>query len=144
MHHIGKFIARIHEAQQKWLTGELSSAGLKGLVPSHGDVFAYLFEHNTATMAELADFAHRTCPTMTVLVDKLEALGLVRRRKSKDDTRKQIVSLTKEGASLRPVFEDISTRFISRLYDGVSDSEAAEVERILAKVLSNTEKGKTP
>jgi hypothetical protein len=35
-------------------------------------------------------------------------------------------------------------KFISRLYDGVSDSEAAEVECILAKVLSNTEKGKTP
>ena len=144
MHHIGKLIARIHEAQQKWLTDELASAGLKDLAPSHGDVLAYLFAHNTATMAELADFAHRTRPTMTVLVDKMEALGLVRRRKSKDDTRNQIVSLTKEGASLRPAFEDISKRFISRLYDGVSESDAAEVERILTKILSNTEKGKTP
>ena len=124
MYHIGKLIARIHEAQQKWLTDELASEGLKGLAPSHGDVLAYLFAHNTATMAE--------------------ALGLVRRRKSTDDTRNQIVSLTKEGASLRPAFEDISKRFISRLYDGVSESDAAEVERILTKILSNTEKGKTP
>ena len=144
MHHIGKLVARIHEAQQKWLTDELASAGLKGLAPSHGDVLAYLFSHGNATMAELADFAHRTRPTMTVLVDKMESLGFVRRRKSKDDTRRQIVSLTKRGESLRTVFEDISTRFISRLYDGVSDSDAAEVERILTKILSNTEKGKTP
>ena len=144
MHHIGKLVARIHEAQQRWLTDELESAGLKGLAPSHGDVFAYLFAHGSATMADLADFAHRTRPTMTVLVDKMESLGLVRRRKSKDDARNQIVSLTKHGESLRPVFEDISTRFISRLYDGVSDSDAAEVERILTKILSNTEKGKTP
>ncbi len=144
MHHIGKLIARIHEAQQKWLADELASAGLKCLAPSHGDVLAYLFTHGTATMAELADFAHRTRPTMTVLVDKMETLGLVCRKKSKEDTRNQIVSLTKDGESMRPAFEDISTRFISCLYDGVSDSDAAEVERILAKILSNTEKGKAP
>ena len=144
MHHIGKLIARIHEAQQKWLADELASAGLKGLAPSHGDVLAYLFTHGTATMAELAAFAHRTRPTMTVLVDKMESLGLVRRRKSKDDTRNQIVSLTSDGEALRPAFEDISRRFISRLYDGVPDSDAAKVERILAKILQNAEKGKTP
>jgi len=142
MHHIGKLIARIHEAQQKWLTDELESAGLKGLAPSHGDVLAYLFAHGTATMAKLADFAHRTRPTMTVLVDKMESLGLVRRRKSKDDTRNQIVSLTKDGASLRPAFEAISARFIAHLYDGVSEEEADTVERILSKILSNTLKTK--
>ena len=142
MHHIGKLIARIHEAQQKWLTDELASAGLKGLAPSHGDVLAYLFAHGSATMAALADFAHRTRPTMTVLVDKMESLGLVKRRKSKDDTRNQIVNLTKDGAALRPAFEDISARFISRLYDGVSEEEAETVERILSKILSNTQKTK--
>ena len=31
-----------------------------------------------ATMHELAAFAHRTRPTTTVLVDKLEEVGLVR------------------------------------------------------------------
>ena len=58
-----------------------------GAVPFTTDVLAYLFMHGAATMHELADFAHRTRPTMTVLVDKMEAAGLVTRRTSESDAR---------------------------------------------------------
>ena len=78
---------------------------------------------------------------MTVLVDKMVELGLVARRKSTTDTRSQIVSLTAKGEALRPAFEDISKRFVAMLYDGVSERDAAKVEKTLSKILSNTEKG---
>ena len=61
-------IGRIHELTQKWLRGELASAGLPGVAPSHGDVLALLFMKGEATMHELAAFAHRTKATTTVLV----------------------------------------------------------------------------
>ena len=72
-------MGRIHDMTQKWLRGELAAAGLSGIVPSHGDVLALLFMKGEATMHELAAFAHRTRPTTTVLVDKLEEVGLVHR-----------------------------------------------------------------
>ncbi|MBQ9455794.1 MAG: winged helix-turn-helix transcriptional regulator [Thermoguttaceae bacterium] len=126
--------------------GELAAAGLKSLVPSHGDVLAYLFAHGEATMHELADFAHRTRPTMTVLVDKMESAGLVKREASKVDSRSTVVRLTERGEALRGAFESISSRFIEMLYTGVSEKEAETVERTLSKILSNIEqpKGKTP
>ena len=136
---IGKLVARIHESSHKWLAGELASAGLHGLAPSHGDVLAYLFWNGEASMHELADFARRTRPTMTVLVDKMEELGLVSRRKSESDTRSQIVSLTPQGEALRPAFEDISKRFVARLYDGIGEKAALAVEKTLSKILSNLE-----
>lgn len=142
MHSIGKLVARIHEESHKWLAGELAAAGLKSLAPSHGDVLAYLFMHGEATMHELADFAHRTRPTMTVLVDKMEAAGLVTRRKSETDARSQVVRLTESGEALRPAFMDISSRFMALLYSGITEKEAVTVERILSKILSNTENQK--
>ena len=138
-HSIGKLVARIHESSHKWLAGELASAGLRGLAPSHGDVLAYLFWNGEASMHELADFARRTRPTMTVLVDKMEELGLVSRRKSESDTRSQIVSLTPLGEALRPAFEDISRRFVAMLYDGIGEKEAIAAEKTLSKILSNLE-----
>ena len=146
MHQIGKLIARIHEAQHRWLVGELAAAGLNTLAPSHGDVLACLFARGRATMHELADFAHRTRPTMTVLVDKMELAGLVKRVASDVDSRSTVVRLTKRGESLRGAFKSISRRFVSMLYDGITEEEADTVERILSKILSNTEKqkGKTP
>ena len=136
-HRIGKLVARIHEASHKWLEKELASAGLRGLAPSHGDVLAYLFGNGEASMHELADFAHRTRPTMTVLVDKMEKLGLVTRRKSESDTRSQIVTLTPRGKSLHPSFDDISRRFVAMLYAGISDKEARATEETLSKILLN-------
>ena len=43
-------MGRIHELTQKWLRGELASAGLPGVAPSHGDVLALLFMKGEATM----------------------------------------------------------------------------------------------
>ena len=90
-------IARIHEQSQKMLRGELADAGLSGVAPSHGDVLACLFARGAASMQELAAFAHRTKPTTTVLVDKLEERGLVRRADSSDDARRTVVTLTADG-----------------------------------------------
>jgi DNA-binding MarR family transcriptional regulator len=100
-------ISRIHEAADKWIAAELAAAGLKGVVPSHGDVLALLFRQREATMHELAEFARRTKPTMTVLVGKLERMGLVRRSQSPLDARCQIVRLTPEGEKLRPAFDEV-------------------------------------
>lgn len=56
-------------------------------------------------MHELASFAHRTRPTMTVLVAKLERMGLAVHEKSETDGRGVVISLTKKGESFRHVFE---------------------------------------
>lgn len=133
-------MSRIHDLTQKWLRTELSLAGLTGVAPSHGDVLALLFMQGEATMRELAAFAHRTKPTMTVLVDKLEEMGLVRRMKAVDDARGVIVSLMPSGESLRGAFESISQRLVGSVYVPLTRSEGAELERLLAKVLSGLEK----
>ena len=86
---------------QKWLTDELTAAGMAGVVPSHGDVLACLFRNGPTAMHDLAAFSHRTRPTTTVLVDKLEQMGLVRRERSDDDARSTVVALTDAGEALR-------------------------------------------
>ncbi|MBR2585139.1 MAG: MarR family transcriptional regulator [Thermoguttaceae bacterium] len=129
-------ISRIHAITHRWLTEELASAGLPGMVPSHGDVLALLLANGEASMHELAAFAHKTRPTMTVLVAKLERLGLVTRRKSKEDARNILVSLTDKGEALRPVFDDISRRLIAFVSSGLSPEELMTLETLLEKALS--------
>lgn len=135
-------MGRIHDLTQKWLRGELVAAGLSGIVPSHGDVLALLFMKDEATMHELAAFAHRTRPTTTVLVDKLEEVGLVRRAQSEDDARSTVVALTAEGASPRGSFKTISKKLVLRVYSPLSKDEGEMLEKLLNKVLSNLEAAK--
>ena len=133
---LGHLLAVAHERADRWLAAELAAAGLKGLAPSHGDVFAILFKKGEATMHEIAAFARRTKPTTTILVDKLEALGYVARVPSATDARSVVVRLTPEGAALRPAFDAISRRFVRFLYAGLSREEAETLERLLEKSLS--------
>ena len=130
-------MGRIHDLTQKWLRGELAAAGLSGIVPSHGDVLALLFMKGEATMHELAAFAHRTRPTTTVLVDKLEQMGLVRRERSDNDARQTVVALTDAGEALRGKFESISRRLVRFAYSPLEKDEAEIFEGLLGKILAN-------
>ena len=129
-------IGRIHALAHQWLTDELAAAGLTGLVPSHGDILACLLAHGPATMNQLATFAHRTRPTTTVLVDKLERLGYIARQKSPVDARSTIITLTPQGEALRPAFQDISNRLISLTLSGLSPQESETLQHLLDKTLT--------
>lgn len=135
-HNIVMLTSRIHDLTHSWLVDALAEAGLTGLAPSHGDVLACLFKEGEATMQKLAAFAHRTKPTTTVLVDKLEKMGLVRRERSEADARRTRVTLTDEGEALRPKFDDVSRRLVSLVYSGLSKPDAERLEALLEKTLS--------
>ena len=92
-----------------------------------------------ATLRELADANGVDAPYATLIVDKLEAHGLVERRPHPDDKRRKLVTLTAAGHEaiatadailLRPpaaigtlAAEDLSrlTELLTRLHDADSD-----------------------
>ncbi|SDL75381.1 MarR family protein [Dendrosporobacter quercicolus] len=90
-------------------------------------------------MKVLAERIHRTKPTVTVLVDKLVDLGYVTKEKSYEDNRVTFIALTEKGVALKPVFTMISDKLNTIVYNGISDTEAENLERILEKINHNLE-----
>ena len=127
-------ISKIHEKGNRFIVEELKRNGIEGLVPSHGDILVCLYEQNKMTMKNISDKIHRTRPTVTVLVDKLEKLGYVKREVSKEDNRYTYIVLTKKGLDFKPVFEKISNDLNDILYKNLSDSEADTLEKLLEKI----------
>lgn len=76
------YASRIRKAGNQFLTNELEKASLKGIVPSHGDIIKCLLMFGAMSMQELAKKVDRTKATVTVLIDKLEKLELVKRTRS--------------------------------------------------------------
>ncbi|MGN0845470.1 MAG: MarR family winged helix-turn-helix transcriptional regulator [Kiritimatiellia bacterium] len=130
-------MSQIYAITHQWLTDELASAGMPGIVPSHGDILACLFKNGPTAMHELAAFSRRTRPTTTVLVDKLEQMGLIRRERSEDDARSFVVTLTEAGESLRGKFESISRRLVHLVYSPLDKDDAETFEALLGKILAN-------
>ena len=85
-------------------------------------------------MKDIADKIHRTRPTVTVLVDKLEKLGYLKREISKEDSRYTYIGLTKKGQDFKPVFEKISEDLNNMLYKNLSENESDILENLLQKI----------
>lgn len=106
MKQILSLISKIHEKGNKFILQELNSSGITDLAPSHGDILAMLYQHDKLTMKEIADKIHRSKPTVTILVAKLERLGFVTREKSTEDSRITYIMLTSKSEDFKPIFEN--------------------------------------
>ncbi len=72
-------VSKIHEKGNRFIIEELKNNGAEGLASSHGDILVCLYKNGKMTMKDIANSIHRTKPTVTVLVDKLEKLGYLKR-----------------------------------------------------------------
>ena len=127
-------ISRIHEKGNKFIIDSLNQNGLTGLVPSHGDILAVLYGSGKLTMQDIAKKIHRTKPTITVLVDKLEKLGFVKREKSLEDNRITYIALTDKGLEFKVLFDEISINLNKMLYKNLSDEESLLIDQLLEKM----------
>ena len=137
--HVAARAGRIREAANALIVRELERHGVSGIVPSHGTLLCLLYAEKDVSMCALAERLHRTRPTVTVLVDKLVALGYVTREQDPSDRRVTWVRLTDAGRALRPVFEAVSATLDSAVRRGLSDAEAATLEELLRRVQENLE-----
>lgn len=127
-------ISKIHEKGNRFIIEELKNNGVEGLVPSHGDILVCLYKNNKMTMKDIANCIHRTKPTVTILVDKLEKLGYLKRAASDKDSRSTYVILTQKGEDFKATFDQISNNLNKMLNKNLSENEVKLLEELLNKM----------
>lgn len=130
-------IAKIHEYADRFIIEELKKNNIEGLVPSHGEILLSLYQNDKMMMKDIADKIHRTKSTVTVLVNKLEKSGFVKRENLDTDNRYSYISLTKKGQDFKPIFDKITDNTNEKLYQNILDSEYEVLDKILDRVLEN-------
>ena len=135
MNEMLSLVSKIHEKGNRFIIEELKNNGAEGLVPSHGDILVCLYKNSKMTMKDIANCIHRTKPTVTVLVDKLEKLGYLKREASNEDSRSTNIVLTQKGEDFQTTFEKISKNLNEMLYKNLSPEESELIEKLLRKVL---------
>src|ERR1700675_358084 len=74
---------------------------------------------------------------MTRMIDRLEAKGLVQRRRCPDDRRLVNLEITEQGHAVMPKMRACSVKVLNRLLRGFSADEAHLLERLLARMVEN-------
>lgn len=132
-------IAKINRSAKRIITEELISRGVEGIAPSHGDILMLLYRNGSMILSELAGRINREKNTTTVLVRKLVDHGYVECRKSLEDRRKTIVTLTEKGMAMEETFKSVSGVLIGKTWQGFSEDEKGTFLSMLARVRNNLE-----
>ena len=130
-------VSRIRHGLHDFLKKELQRRGLSGLVPSHGLILGCLYCENHIPMHRLAQLIGRRKSTLTVLTDKLENRGYLRRESSDGDNRVRRLALTAKGEEARPAFEEISAAMQEKLWRGFSEEEKKLTMSLLLRLSDN-------
>ncbi|MGV8916993.1 MAG: MarR family winged helix-turn-helix transcriptional regulator [Pseudomonas sp.] len=108
-----------------------------GLTRSQWHVLAMLAMHEGLHQKALADLLEIESITLVRLLDKMEANGLIERRKHPTDRRMLLLFLTDQARPLLDVMRGLGAATRSEATLGFSEAENAQLLHLLAKMRAN-------
>ena len=110
-----------------------------GLTYTQYLVMLALWEYGTMSVGMLGERLYLDSGTLTPLLKKMEAKGLLERKRDAADERRVSVNLTPSGEALKEKARTVPLDMGKCV--GISEEEGAELVRLLRKVLTNVRDG---
>ena len=109
----------------------------EGLGPMEARCLGYFMRHEGATQSDLVQHAGRDKAQIARIVKALHERGLLQSTPDPDDGRCQRVTLTEQGRSMQRTMQLRRQRFERAMLAGFSDSERAQLQAQLDRMLAN-------
>ncbi len=105
-----------------------------GVKARHFSVMALLGEDTPHSQVEMGERLGVDRNTMVLLLDDLEALDLVTRRRDPRDRRAHLVSLTEQGHQVLDQITEMGRRTNDEVFSPLSPSERAQLHALLSRL----------
>lgn len=106
----------------------------KGLTLPQVHALEILGTHKAMRMKELASKMGVTTGTLTVLADRLEKAGMIRRKPHEEDRRSILVELTEQGQQVFEEHDELHNQLTRDITVGLSKSDRALLAEMLKKM----------
>ena len=137
---VGQLLYRVRAAQMGALDQELAQdpdlAPLE-ISAAQYTIISVLAKRGVDSGAQLCKDLSYDAGAMTRMIDRLEAKGLVNRRRCPEDRRLVKLELTEAGLAALPKLRAGSVRVLNRLLRGFSLAEARQIEGFMVRMLQN-------
>lgn len=113
------------------------------LTPSRASVLASIARNGPVTPSRLAEIERISRPTVTRLVAKLKAAGLVECTPDSGDRRSYVISISETGSALRELRRQRKQVYLARMLDEVDTGELELLQRsavVLLRLLEEEER----
>ena len=98
-------------------------------------VMMALWQYGELSVKELGQVLRLDSGTLTPLLKKLELKGFLKRKRSRNDERVVMVTLSEEGHALRKEAIEVPKKLVASTQEVFTVHEAAELRKLLNKLL---------
>ena len=118
----------------------LKESGVDVFNGAQGRILYVLWEHERLTITEIGRLTSLAKTTLTSMLDRMEANGLVERVPDKQNRRQIFVIVTNKAREYRDKYDWLSDRMNEMFYRGFDELDIAGFEDKLKKIIKNLEK----
>ncbi len=104
---------------------------------AQGKILYVLWQHDHISIIELSNLTGLANTTLTSMLDRMEAAGLLRRLSDPKDRRKNLIALTEKARQLKERYDKVSLEMHQVYFKNFSTEEIMEFESYLRRVLDN-------
>lgn len=106
---------------------------------AQGNLLYILWQEDGIPIKELSRRSGLAVTSLTGMLDRMEAAGLIYRDRGDKDRRKVLIFLTKNAKSLEKDYDEVTKEIESIYYKGFSEEEIDQCEAYLQRILHNVE-----
>jgi len=133
----GFLLSKIHHVSRRILARLMRDRGLDEPNPGQGRILFALWQGDGITMTALAERTALEKSTLTRMLDRMEADGMVRRAAGPEDRRSVQVTLEPRARAMLGAFAEVSTEMRRVFYRGFTAEEIRAFEAMLERVYRN-------
>ncbi len=117
----------------------LSEKNIDAFNGAQGSLLYILWQEDGIPIRELSRRSGLAVTSLTGMLDRMEAAGLIYRDRGDKDRRKILIFLTDNARSLENDYDEVTEEIENIYYKGFSEEEIDQCEKYLQRIFHNVE-----
>jgi DNA-binding MarR family transcriptional regulator len=132
----GFLMAKIRQVSERIFVRKLKECGIE-INPAQGRIMFALWQDDGVSINKLVKKTQLGKSTLTSMIDRLEEMGYVKRRRSRQDRRQILIYRTEKDKVMERKYVQVSQEMTALYYEGFSTGEISRFEQDLKHILNN-------
>ncbi len=133
----GNRVSQIKRLSDRIFERILAEKNIDAFNGAQGRILYVLWQQDNISLREIADKTGLAQTTLTSMIDRMEAGGLVCRVPDERDRRKTLLALTDMSRNLQRDYSEVSSRMSQIFYSGFTHEEISICEGMLERIYNN-------
>ncbi|MCR4882805.1 MAG: radical SAM mobile pair system MarR family transcriptional regulator [Clostridiales bacterium] len=135
----GFLITKIKQLGDRVFEKVLSAKNIHAFNGPQGRILYVLWQTDGIPIRILSEQCGLAITSLTTMLERMEAQGLIRRVQDREDKRKTLLYLTENARALKRDYDEVSRQMTEIYYQGFSEEEIVRFERDLDRIRQNLE-----